>query len=41
MCMLSLFKQMDEAMPDQDYYSLKYPMISNPYEETCKTLSNG
>ena len=33
---VKLFKQMDEAMPDQDYYSLKYPMIPNPYEEQVK-----
>ena len=33
---VSLYKQMDEAMPDQDYYSLKYPMISNPYEKHVK-----
>jgi hypothetical protein len=33
---VKLFKQMDEAMPDQDYYSLKYPMIHNPYEEQVK-----
>ena len=31
---VDLFNEMDKAMPDEDFYSLKYPMIPNPYESS-------